>query len=199
MRELMDSMRSAALLLLGMTLLTGAAYPAVVSGLGQVLFKTQAAGSLIERQGAVVGSELIGQLFDRPGWFWGRPSATNPAPYNAAASGGSNLGPSNPALLEAAARRMAVLTAAHPTAQGPAPMDLVLASASGLDPHISPQAAFYQVERVARARGLDPARLRGLVEKHIEGPQLALLGQPRVNVLLLNLALADGRAGGEGR
>jgi K+-transporting ATPase ATPase C chain len=189
MRELVGLLRPAGLLLLVMTLLTGAAYPAMVTVLAQALFPAQAGGGPVARQGTIVGSELIGQRFDQPQWFWGRPSATSPEPYNAAASGGSNLAPSNPALVQAVAERMADLRAADPRAGLPMPADLVTTSASGLDPHISPQAALYQIERVASARGLAVEKVRALVEEQVEGPQWGVLGQPRVNVLRLNLAL----------
>ena len=184
--------RPALVLLVALSMLTGLAYPALVTAIAQVAFPFQANGSLIARDGKVVGSALIGQSFDDPRYFWGRPSATSPVPYNAAASSGSNLGPTNPALLETAKRRMAALRAADGGNNAPVPVDLVTASASGLDPHISPAGALYQVERVARARKLDPATVRALVERHIEGRTLGILGEPRVNVLALNLAL-DGK------
>jgi potassium-transporting ATPase KdpC subunit len=182
-------LRPAALLLLLLSVLTGLVYPALVTGLSAVLFPRQAAGSLIERGGRLAGSELIGQPFSAPGYFWGRPSATGPKAYNAAASSGSNLGPSNPKLYEAVQARVAALHAADPGNSAPIPVDLVAASASGLDPHISPAAALYQVGRVARARGLPEATVRDLIAQHTAGRQLGVLGEPRVNVLALNLAL----------
>jgi K+-transporting ATPase ATPase C chain len=181
-------LRPALLLLVVMTVLTGGAYPLLVTGIARTCFPRRAAGSLIERDGVVVGSRWIGQAFDDPKYFWGRPSATG-TPYDASASRGSNLGPSNPALVAAVKKRIAALRAADPGQQEPVPVDLVTASASGLDPHVSPAAAFFQVGRVARARGLDPARLRALVEESVEGRDLGILGEPRVNVLELNLRL----------
>lgn len=178
----------AARMLLVMTALTGVVYPLLVTGAAQVAFPDEASGSLIHRDGQVVGSRLIGQAFASPGLFWSRPSATGPAPYNAAASTGSNLGPSNPALVEAFGARAAALGAGAAGAPR-VPVDLVTASGSGLDPHISPAAALWQVPRVAKARALDEARLRALVASHVEGRTFGVLGEPRVNVLLLNLAL----------
>ncbi len=176
-----------------LTLLTGVVYPLVVTGIARLVFPAQAAGSLIVRDGKPVGSALIGQNFSEPGHFWGRPSATSPMPYNAAASSGSNQGPLNPALTDAVKSRVAALRAADPGNTAPVPVDLVTASASGLDPHISPAAARYQVARVARARGLPAAQLQALVDRHTEHRLLGVIGEPRVNVLLLNLALADKR------
>jgi len=187
---MLAQLRPALVIFVALSALTGLAYPAVVTVLGQALFGEQANGSLIRAGERVVGSELIGQPFSDPRFFWSRPSATAPVPYNAAASTGSNQGPSNPALHDAVASRIAALRAADPSASGKLPVDLVTASGSGLDPHISPAAAFYQVSRVARARGLSEAEVRRMVEARIEGRTLGLLGEPRVNVLLLNLELA---------
>jgi K+-transporting ATPase ATPase C chain len=161
-------------------------YPLIVTGIAQAAFPHRANGSVIIRDGIAVGSELIGQTFDDPKYFWGRPSAVN---YDAGSSSGSNLGPTNPDLLEIVKERADKLRAAHPDQTGPVPVDLVTASASGLDPHISPAAAEYQVERVANARGIDPMRVRQLVQDHTSGRTLGVLGEPRVNVLRLNLAL----------
>lgn len=177
------------MLLTLLTLLTGIAYPLAVTGVAQLVFPAQANGSLITRDGQIIGSALIGQPFDDPQYFWGRLSATGPFPYNAAASSGSNYGPLNPALFDMVQARIDALKAADPANQLPIPVDLVTASASGLDPHISPAAAAYQIARVARARGLDESVVRELVTRHTEGRQLGVLGEPRVNVLELNLAL----------
>ena len=182
-------LRPAVTLLLVMTAITGIAYPLIVTGIAQVLFPAQAAGSLIVRNGVTVGSRLIGQPFSAPGDFWSRPSATSPQPYNGLASGGSNLGPLNPALIAAVKRRIAALRAADPGNDAPIPVDLVTASASGLDPDISLAAAYYQAGRVARARGLSLSRVRALIAAHAKGRLLGVLGEPRVNVLELNLAL----------
>lgn len=185
-----DLLRPALLLLALFTILTGILYPLAVTGAAQALFPEEANGSLIRRHGQVIGSQLIGQRFEDPRYFWGRPSATGPAPYNAAASTGSNLGPMNPALAEAIAARVAALRAADPTqASAPVPVDLVTASGSGLDPHVSPAAARYQASRVARLRGLDEAKLRALIADHTEARSLGIFGEPRVHVLRLNLAL----------
>lgn len=172
------------------TLVTGLAYPLLVTGLGQLLFPVQANGSLIlDPAGQPAGSALIGQRFDVPQYFWGRPSATAPHPYNAAASSGSNLGPTNPALIEAIRARVQTYVGESQVSRNPIPVDLVTASASGLDPHISIAGARYQIARVARARGLAPERLDALIDSHSEGRQWGILGEPRVNVLKLNLAL----------
>ena len=185
--------RPALVLFLLLTLLTGVAYPLVVTGLAQSLFPTQAAGSLILRDGKPVGSELIGQNFSDPKNFWGRPSATGPMSNNAAASSGSNQGPLNPALVDAVKGRIEALRAADPGNMAPVPVDLVTASASGLDPHISPAAARYQVARVAKVRGIPVDKVQALVEQQTETPLLGFLGEARVNVLKLNLALDAGR------
>jgi potassium-transporting ATPase KdpC subunit len=182
-------LRPAIFLLIVFTLLTGFAYPLAVTGVAQLVFPAQANGSLIAAGGTVVGSRLIGQSFDDPKYFWGRLSATGDFPYNAAASSGSNFGPSNPALAAAVQARIAALRAADPGNALPIPVDLVTASGSGLDPDISAAAARYQVPRVARARGLTESEVTALVERFTQGRQWGFLGEPRVNVLLLNLAL----------
>ncbi len=181
--------RPAVVSLLLLTLLTGLVYPVVVTGVGAALFPRQAAGSLLRAGDRVVGSALIGQAFSGPQYFWSRPSATGPVPYNGALSSGSNLGPSNPALHQVVADRIAALRAADPDNLAPVPVDLVTASGSGLDPHITPAAAEYQAARVARARGLALDSVRALVARHTEGRQFGVLGEPRVQVLRLNLAL----------
>lgn len=172
-----------------LTVLTGAAYPALVTGIAQAVFPEQANGSLIVQDGKALGSRLIGQTFSDPGHFWGRPSATAPMSFNAASSGASNLGPLNPALAEAVQARAAALRALDPTQTAAIPVDLVTASGSGLDPHISVAAALWQAPRVARLRNLPEARVRELVAGHTQGRQLGVLGEPRVNVLELNLEL----------
>lgn len=189
---MLSVLRPAATLLTLFTLVTGVAYPLAVTGVAQAIFPAQANGSLVEVNGRVVGSSLMGQPFDDPRYFWGRPSATGPSPYNASASTGSNLGPTNPALATAVRERVAALRAVDPEqASMPIPVDLVTASGSGLDPHVSPAAALYQVHRVARVRGVPEDRVRALVEAHVEVRTLGVLGEPRVNVLRLNLALDE--------
>jgi len=174
-----------------LSVVTGVVYPLAVTGVAKSLFPSAANGSLVEKDGKPVGSLLIGQNFTSPQYFWGRPSATGPYPNNAAASSGSNQGTLNPALAEAVKARIAALKQADPDNTQPVPVDLVTTSASGLDPHISPAAAEYQVERVAKARNLTPEQVRQLVAQHTEGRQLWLFGEPRVNVLALNLALEN--------
>jgi K+-transporting ATPase ATPase C chain len=190
-----EQLKPAIVLFFAFTVLTGLIYPLATTGIAQLIFPHQANGSLIRRGDTVIGSELIGQPFSGPGRFWSRPSGTGPTPYNGGASTGSNYGPTNPDFLAAVQERVNTVRAAHPESQGPVPVDLVTASGSGLDPHISPAAALYQVGRLARERGLSAETLRTLVESHIEGRQLGFLGEPRVNVLRLNLAL-DSLAGG---
>ncbi|MGD9636401.1 MAG: potassium-transporting ATPase subunit KdpC [Pirellulales bacterium] len=185
----MTLVRQSVFVFLVLTVLTGVVYPLVVTAVAQVVFPHQANGSLIERDGKVFGSELIGQQFDDAKYFSSRPSATGPTPYNAAASTGSNYGPTNPAQLDAVKGRVESLKQANPGASDKIPIDLVTASGSGLDPHISPASAEYQIARVAKARGLDEMAVRDLVAAHVEGRTLGLLGEPRVNVLKLNLAL----------
>jgi K+-transporting ATPase ATPase C chain len=182
-------LRPAIVLFLVMTVLTGIVYPFAVTGLAQLLFRDQAAGSLVMVDGHPVGSRLIGQSFSDPKYFWSRPSATAPQPYNALASSGSNQGPLNPALTDAVKARIDALKAADPTNVLAVPVDLVTASGSGLDPEISIAAARYQAARVARARGLTPQQVETLIAKHARGRLFGLVGEPRVNVLELNLAL----------
>jgi potassium-transporting ATPase KdpC subunit len=190
-------LRTTVISLVLLTLITGVIYPLVVTGIAQVIFPAQANGSLIMKDGKAVGSELIGQQFDDPKYFWGRLSATGDFPYNAfnaetlTGSSGSNYGPLNPALTEAAQARIDALKAADPENTAPIPVDLVTASGSGLDPHISVAAALYQVHRVAQARGLSDEAVKALVDKYTEGRQFFILGEPHVNVLLLNLALDE--------
>lgn len=184
-----NTLRPLLVLFLLLSALTGLFYPWFVTVLGQSIFPAQAAGNLVYKNGKPVGSLLIGQAFSDPGHFWGRPSATGPQPNNALASGGSNLGPLNPALVDAVKGRVQALHDADPTNTARVPVDLVTASASGLDPHISVAAALYQVKRVAAARKLDAAQVEALVAQATERPLLDLLGEPGVNVLRLNLAL----------
>jgi K+-transporting ATPase ATPase C chain len=189
-RELVAQLRPALGTLLACTLLTGVLYPLAVTALAQLAFPAQAGGSLLTgSDGQMRGSRLIGQSFSAPRYFWGRPSATTPQPYNGAASGASNLGPLNPALLDAVKSRVAALRSADPGNDAPVPVDLVTASGSGLDPQISVAAASYQAARVARLRGLPLARVQALIGRHTEGRLLGVVGEPRVNVLELNLAL----------
>lgn len=182
-------LRPALILFLLVSLLLGAAYPAVVTLSGQVLFRQQANGSLIEKEGKVLGSRLIGQSFSDPEYFWGRPSATGPFAYNAAASAGSNLSPANPILVDNAKKRIEALKKADPHNTLPVPVDLVTSSGSGLDPHISPAAAAYQAARIAGARKIGEDKVRELIARYTEGRTFGLWGEERVNVLLLNLAL----------
>ena len=182
-------LRAALILFVLLTVLTGIVYPLLVTGIARLVFPARAAGSLVMRDGHAVGSALIGQSFTDPGHFWGRPSATTPQPYNGTGSNASNLGPLNAALADAVKERVAALRAADPGNTAPVPIDLVTSSASGLDPEISLAAAGYQAARVARVRGLPEARVRALIAAHAEGRLLGILGEPRVNVLELNLAL----------
>lgn len=195
MTDILKQFRPAIVALVILTIITGIIYPLVVTGIAQVVFPYQANGSIIlGKDSKPLGSELIGQQFDDPKYFWGRLSATGPVPYTAfnadklTGSSGSNYGPLNPALKDAVQARIDALKAADPTNTAPIPVDLVTSSGSGLDPHISPAAAAYQVARVARARGMDEAKVRELVAQYTEGRQLGFLGEPRVNVLELNLA-----------
>jgi K+-transporting ATPase ATPase C chain len=186
---MISQLRPAFFMLLILTVITGVIYPLAVTGIAQVVFPHQANGSLIMVNGKAVGSELIGQQFDDPKYFWGRISETGTFAYNAAASSGSNYGPMNPALKDMVQSRIAALKAADPGNTLPIPVDLVTASGSGLDPHISVAAALYQVHRVATARGLSEADVQSLVDKYTQGRQFGFLGEPTVNVLKLNLAL----------
>uniref|UniRef100_I2Q6V8 Potassium-transporting ATPase KdpC subunit n=1 Tax=Desulfovibrio sp. U5L TaxID=596152 RepID=I2Q6V8_9BACT len=185
--DALKQMKPALLILVVLTILTGAVYPGVITGVSQILFPGQADGSLIEKNGKIIGSALIGQPFADPAHFQGRPSAISPKPYDAATSSGSNLGPTNPDYLATVKERADALR--QENGESPVPVELVTASGSGLDPHISPAAAFYQVPRVAKAAGLDPNRVQALVVQHVEGRQFGVLGEERVNVLKLNLAL----------
>ena len=190
---LLATVRPAGVLFAVLTALTGLVYPLVVTGLAQAAFPQQAAGSLVLRDGQAVGSSLIGQSFSDPRYIWGRPSATAPMANNASASGGSNLGPLNPALIDAVKARIAALREADPGNSAAVPVDLVTSSASGLDPHLSVAGAVYQAARVARLRGLTPLQVQALIDQHTEGRLLGLIGEPRVNVLRLNLALDAAR------
>src|SRR5437879_3080585 len=186
---MLTHVRAAIVSLALFTVVTGVVYPVLVTVIAQLVFPYQANGSLIVRDGKAVGSALIGQPFDDPRYFWGRPSATTPFSYNAGSSSGSNLSPTNPDLVKAVQARVDAIRAADPDITAPVPVDLVTASASGLDPHISPAAALYQVFRVAKARKLDPHVVATLVEEHVEGRLFGLLGEPRVTVVAVNLAL----------
>jgi K+-transporting ATPase ATPase C chain len=185
MNHLLPALR----MLVALTLLTGIAYPLLTWGIAQAAFRGAANGSIVERDGKAVASRLVGQPFSDPKYFWSRPSATAPQPYNGGASAGSNQGPRNPALADAAGARIKALRDADPGNAAPVPVDLVTASASGLDPHISIEAARYQLARVARARSLAPETVSKLVAEHTEGRTFGILGEPRVNVVMLNLAL----------
>jgi len=182
-------LRQSLIALVALTVITGIIYPLAVTGIARGVFPHKSSGSLIVQNGTAVGSSLICQPFSDPKYFWSRPSATSPEPYNGAASSGSNLGPTNPALLKAVQERIAALRAADPGNMLPVPVDLVTASGSGLDPDISPAAAYYQAGRVARVRGLSLAEIEGLIAQFTKGRQLGVLGDPRVNVVQLNLAL----------
>ncbi len=193
--SIVSELRPALVLFALLSALTGLAYPLLVTGVAQLVFADAANGSLLTKNGKTVGSQLIGQAFSEPGHFWSRPSATGPVAYNASASGGSNLGPLNPALADAVKARVEALRVADPGNTAPVPVDLVTASASGLDPHTSRAAADYQLARVARVRGLAEAQVRVLVDRHTQGAWLGFIGEPRVNVLALNLALSAAASG----
>jgi potassium-transporting ATPase KdpC subunit len=184
-----SQIKPAILVFLALTVITGVLYPLFITVMAQMLFYDKANGSLIYENGKAIGSVLIGQPFDDPQYFWGRPSSTSPLPFNAAASSGSNSGPSNPALIDSVKARIMALKTADPTDPGPVPVDLITSSASGLDPHISLAAAYYQVPRVARLRGLPQETVRSIVHQHACGRFLGLAGEPVVNVLELNLSL----------
>ena len=186
---MLKQIRPAIVMIIALTIITGLAYPLGMTGLAQALFPRQAAGSLIEKDGKIIGSSLIGQNFTEPKYFWGRLSNSGTFPYNGGASGGSNFGPLNPGLVDAAKAREEALRAADPGAGREIPLDLLTSSGSGLDPHISPAAAAYQVARVAKVRGVSVEQIRALVKVQTEAPQWGLFGEPRVNVLKLNLAL----------
>jgi potassium-transporting ATPase KdpC subunit len=187
----LKSLRTSIITIALFTVLTGFIYPLLVTGIAQILFPAKANGSLLMKDGKAIGSELIGQAFSSPKYFWSRPSATSPFAYNAGASTGSNYGPLNPALLEATAKRVKELKDADPQNTKPVPVDLVTASGSGLDPHISVAAALYQVPRVARSRSVNEEKIKSLVDRYTDGRQLGILGEPRVNVLKLNVALDE--------
>lgn len=189
---MISTFRPALVLFAALTVVTGVAYPLIVTGVSQAVFPHQAAGSLLEVDGKPVGSALIGQQFTSPRYFWGRPSATAPMPYNANGSSASNLGPLNPAFTDAVKGRIAALKAADPSSEAPIPVDLVTASGSGLDPEISLAAIQYQLRRVAGQRHMAPEQVQALVERHARKQYLGIFGEPRVNVLALNLAL-DGK------
>ncbi len=191
LKEIGTQLRLSLVFVVIFTVLTGLIYPGVMTLLGQVLFPKQSQGSMIEVNGKMIGSELIGQPFDDPKYFWSRPSATSPYAYNAANSGGSNSGPTNPDFIKMVQGRVEALRKADPANTAPVPMDLVTASGSGLDPHISPAAAYYQAVRVAKARGVEIKTVQDLIDKYIEGRWLGFIGDPRVNVLKLNLALDE--------
>lgn len=188
---MLTTMRNAIMSIIIFTIITGLVYPLIVTGFAQMIFPAQANGSIINMNGNAVGSALLGQQFDDPRYFWGRPSATMPYPYNGAASSGSNLGPNNPVLDKAIQERASALRAADREEPTMIPIDLVTASGSGLDPHISPAAATYQLRRVAKARGIEEAKVRVLVAANTEDRQFGILGEPRVNVLKLNLSLEE--------
>jgi potassium-transporting ATPase KdpC subunit len=188
---MLSMIRNAFMSVVIFTVLTGLLYPLTVTGISQAIFPRQANGSIITKNGRPVGSSLIGQQFADPKYFWGRLSATEPFSYNGGASSGANRGPNNPALITAVQRRIAALRAADPDNTARIPVDLVTASGSGLDPHISPAAASYQVHRISRVRRIDEARVRALVAAHVEDRQFGVLGEPRINVLRLNLALDE--------
>jgi potassium-transporting ATPase KdpC subunit len=195
----LKSLRTSIIAIVLFTVLTGLVYPLLVTGIAQVMFPGKANGSMITKGGKVIGSELIGQSFSSPAYFWSRMSATSPFAYNAGASTGSNYGPLNPALLDATAKRVKDLKEADPKNTDPVPIDLVTASGSGLDPHISVAAALFQVPRVARARGASEAMVKSLVDQYTDGRQLGFLGEPRVNVLKLNVALDEMKSSSEVR
>ncbi|MCW8418886.1 potassium-transporting ATPase subunit KdpC [Fluoribacter dumoffii] len=188
-KEVMEHIKTALILLIVFTLVTGLLYPLAVTGLAQLLFPAKANGSLIKQNDHVIGSQLIGQFFSSPTYFWGRPSATSPYPYNGEASAGSNLGPTNPDFITAVKKRILPLKETSPQNNKGIPVDLVTASGSGLDPDISPYAAYYQAARIAKARNLSLEEVNTLIQKHIKNRTLGLLGEPRVNVLEINLAL----------